>query len=80
MYSNIKHLEEVLSKKINKDVQIKKQSFYIDDEFIVKGRIFIDGREVPIKIDFYDLTEYNKRGILAQQLSRVANKLQETIL
>lgn len=79
MYSNIKHIEEVLSKKLNKDIQIKKQSFYVDDEYIVKGRIFVEGKEVPMKIDFYDLTEYNKRGILLQQLSRIANKLQETL-
>ncbi len=79
MYSNIKYIEEVLSKKLNRDVQIKKQSFYVEEEFIVKGRIFIDGKESSLKIDFYDLTEYNKRGILPQQLSKFANKLQETL-
>lgn len=79
MYSNIKHIEEVLSKKLNRNVEIKKQSFYVEEEFVVKGRIFIEGKESSLKIDFYDLTEYNKRGILLQQLSRIANKLQETL-
>ena len=79
MYANTKLVEEVLRKRLNRDVEVYKESIYAGGELSTYGRIYIDGRECPIRVDFYDLTEYNKRGMLLQQLNKLANKIEETL-
>lgn len=79
MYSNIRYLEDKLSVLIGKNVTIKRQSFYIDEQFISYAKIVIDEEDTGMKVDFYDLTEYDRHGRLNHQLAKLANKLGESL-
>ena len=72
---NAKFLEEQLTKRINKKVELSKQGYYSSEEMALYRKIFVDGRETNIKFDLEDLTEYEVRGILDKQLDKLAAKL-----
>lgn len=79
MYSNIRYLEEKLSKLLGKTVKIKRQSFYVDEKFTSYARILVDEKDIDYKVDFYDLTEYDRRGRLNHELARLAEDIGDTL-
>ena len=70
-----KFLEEQLSKRLNKKVELSKQGYYSSDEMALYRKILVDGKDAGIKFDIDDLTEYERRGILNKQLDKLAAKL-----
>jgi hypothetical protein len=72
---NSKFLEEQLSKRLNKPVQLSKESYYFSEAMCLCKKIYVEGRYTGIKFDLEDLTEYDRRGILDKQLDKLANKL-----
>jgi ACT domain-containing protein len=72
---NAKFLEEQLTKRITKKVELSKQGYYSSEEMALYRKIFVDGKETNIKFDLEDLTEYEVRGILDKQLDKLAAKL-----
>lgn len=72
---NTKFLEEQLTKRLNKKVELSKQGFYSSEEMALYRKIYIDGKDSGIKFDLEDLTEYEGRGILDRQLDKLAAKL-----
>ena len=79
MYSNIRYLEDRLSKLSGRDVRIKRQSFYVEEQFTSYARIIVDEKDTGYKMDFYDLTEYDRCGRLNHELAKLANKLGDTL-
>ncbi len=79
MYSNIRFLEDRLSKLVGKDITVKRKSFYIDEQFSSFAKFLVDEEETGIEVDFYDLTEYDKRGRLNHELARLAEKIKEIL-
>ena len=79
MYSNIRFIENKLSKILNREVTVKRQSFYIDEQFTSYAKIFVDKNDTGVKVDFYDLTEYDKRGRLDKQLEKLALTIGEVL-
>lgn len=72
---NAKFLEEQLTKRLNRKVELSKQGYYSSDEMALYRKIYVEGKDTGIKFDLDDLTEYEKRGILDKQLDKLAVKL-----
>ena len=72
---NAKFLEEQLTKRINKKVEISKQGYYSSEEMALYRKIYLEGKDSGIKFDLEDLTEYERRGILDKQLDKLAARL-----
>jgi hypothetical protein len=72
---NAKFLEDQLTRRLNKKVELSKQGYYSSEEMALYRKIYIEGRDSGIKIDLEDLTEYERRGILDRQLDKLAAKL-----
>ena len=70
-----KFLEEQLTKRLNKQVELSKEGYYSSEEMALYRKIFIEGKYSGIKFDLDDLTEYERRGILDKQLDKLAVKL-----
>ena len=75
MNTNAKFLEEQLTKRLNKKVELSKEGYYSSEEMALYRKIFVEGKYSGIKFDLEDLTEYQKRGILDRQLDKLAAKL-----
>jgi hypothetical protein len=72
---NAKFLEEQLTKRINKKVEISKHGYYSSEEMALYRKIYLEGKDSGIKFDLEDLTEYERRGILDKQLDKLAARL-----
>lgn len=72
---NAKFLEEQLSKRLDKKVEVSKDGIYSSEEMALYRKIFVNGKETSIKFDLEDLTEYDHRGILEPQLDKLAARL-----
>jgi hypothetical protein len=72
---NAKFLEEQLTKRINKKVELSKEGYYSSEEMALYRKIYLEGKDTKIKFDIEDLTEYERRGILDKQLDKLAAKL-----
>jgi len=70
-----KFLEEQLTKRTNKKVELSKEGYYSSEEMALYRKIFIEGKYSGMKFDLEDLTEYERRGILDKQLDKLAVKL-----
>ena len=75
MNTDAKFLEEQLTKRLNKKVELSKEGYYSSEEMALYRKILVEGKYSGIKIDLEDLTEYQKRGILDRQLDKLAAKL-----
>jgi len=75
MNYNAKFLEEQLTKRLNKKVELSKEGYYSSEEMALYRKIFVEGKFTGIKFDLEDLTEYERRGILEKQLDKLASKL-----
>ena len=75
MNTDAKFLEEQLTKRLNKKVELSKEGYYSSEEMALYRKIFVEGKYSGIKFDLEDLTEYQKRGILDRQLDKLAAKL-----
>lgn len=72
---NAQFLQEQLTKRLNKKVELSKEGYYSSEEMALYRKIYIDGKYSGIKFDLEDLTEYQQRGILDKQLDKLAAKL-----
>ena len=72
---NAKFLEEQLTKRLNKKVELSKEGYYSSDEMALYRKIYVEGKDAGIKFDLEDLTEYAQRGILDRQLDRLAARI-----
>jgi hypothetical protein len=72
---NAKFLEEQLTKRLNKKVELSKEGYYSSEEMALYRKIYLEGKDTKIKFDIEDLTEYDHRGILDKQLDKLAAKL-----
>ncbi len=72
---NAKFLEEQLTKRLNKKVQLSKQGYYSSEEMALYRKIFVENKDSGVEFDLEDLTEYEVRGILDKQLDKLAAKL-----
>ena len=72
---NAKFLEDQLTKRLNKKVQLSKQGYYSSEEMALYRKIFVEDKDSGVKFDLEDLTEYEVRGILDKQLDKLAAKL-----
>jgi hypothetical protein len=72
---NAKFLEEQLTKRLNKKVELSKEGYYSSEEMALYRKIYLEGKDTKIKFDIEDLTEYERRGILDKQLDKLAAKL-----
>jgi hypothetical protein len=72
---NAKFLEEQLTKRLEKKVELSKQGYYSSEEMALYRKIYVDGKDTGIKFDLEDLTEYDRRGIVGEQLDRLAARL-----
>ncbi len=70
-----KFLEEQLSSRFNKKVELSKHGYYSSEEMALYRKIYVEGKDSGIKFDLEDLTEYDGRGILDRQLDKLAAKL-----
>lgn len=70
-----KFLEEQLTKRLNKKIELSKGSYYSSEEMAFYREIIVEGKNSGIKIDLDDLTEYDKRGILDKRLDKLAVRL-----
>lgn len=68
-------LEEQLTKRLNKKVELSKQGYYSSDEMALYRKVYVEGKDTGIKFDLEDLTEYAQRGILDRQLDRLAARI-----
>lgn len=75
MYSNFRYIEDKLSNLLGRNVKVKKQSFYVDEQFTSYIKFIVDEKDIEYKIDLYDLTEYDRCGRLNHQLGRLAKKI-----
>jgi uncharacterized protein with PhoU and TrkA domain len=71
-----KFLEKELSNRVGKTVSLKGMVFSAEEGALYRS-IMVDGEYSGIMFDIEDLTEYDKRGILEEQLDKLANKLKE---
>ncbi len=72
---NAKFLEDQLTKRLNKKVELSKHGYYSSEEMALYRKIYVEGKDSGIKFDLEDLTEYDHRGILDKQLDKLAAKL-----
>ena len=72
---NQEFLEQQLTKRLNKKVQLSKGGYYSSDEMAFYKQIFLEGKDSGVKFDLDDLTEYEKRGILDKQLDKLAARI-----
>ena len=72
---NAKFLEDQLTKRLNKKVQLSKQGYYSSEEMALYRKIFVENKDSGVEFDLEDLTEYEVRGILDKQLDKLAAKL-----
>jgi hypothetical protein len=72
---NPKFLEDQLSRRLNKKVELSKQGYYSSEEMALYRKIYVENKDSGVKIDLEDLTEYEVRGILEKQLDKLAAKL-----
>jgi len=72
---NAKFLEDQLTKRLNKKVQLSKQGYYSSEEMALYRKIFVEDKDSGVEFDLEDLTEYEVRGILDKQLDKLAAKL-----
>jgi DNA polymerase III alpha subunit (gram-positive type) len=72
---NKEFLEEQLTRRLNKKVELSKGVYYSSEEMAIYRQILIEGKNTGIKFDVDDLTEYAQRGILDKQLDRLAARL-----
>lgn len=79
MYSNIRYLEDKLTKFTGKEITVKRQSFYVDEQFTSYANFLVEEKDIGLKVDFYDLTEYDRRGRLNHELAKLAEKIREII-
>lgn len=72
---NKEFLEQQLTKRLNKKIELSREGYYSSEEMALYRKIFVEGKYSGIKIDLEDLTEYAQRGILDKQLDKLAAKL-----
>jgi hypothetical protein len=72
---NAKFLEDQLTRRLNKKVQLSKQGYYSSEEMALYRKIFVEDKDSGVEFDLEDLTEYEVRGILDKQLDKLAAKL-----
>lgn len=72
---NKEFLEQQLTRRLNKKVELSKGSYYSSEEMAVYRQILIEGKNSGIKFDVEDLTEYEQRGMLDKQLDKLAARL-----
>lgn len=72
---NKEFLEEQLTRRLNKKVELSNGVYYSSEEMAIYRQIFIEGKSSGIKFDVEDLTEYERRGILDKQLDKLAARL-----
>jgi len=72
---NAKFLEEQLTKRLNKKVELSKEGYYSSEEMALYRKIFVENKDSGVEFDLEDLTEYEVRGILDKQLDKLAAKL-----
>jgi|688.fasta_scaffold458398_1 hypothetical protein len=72
---NKEFLEEQLTRRLNKKVELSKGVYYSSEEMAIYRQILVEGKNTGIKFDVDDLTEYQQRGILDKQLDRLAARL-----
>jgi hypothetical protein len=72
---NKEFLEEQLTRRLNKKVELSKGVYYSSEEMAIYRQILVEGKSTGIKFDVDDLTEYAQRGILDKQLDRLAARL-----
>ena len=70
-----KFLEDQLSKRINKKVELSKEGYYSSEEMALYRKIFVEGKYSGMKFDLEDLSEYERRGVLEKQLDKLASRL-----
>ena len=68
-------LEDELSKRLKKKVELSKDGVYASDIMAFYREIIVDNKKSGIRIDIDDLTEWDARGKLREQLDKLANKL-----
>ena len=71
--------ERLLTEKINKPITLKTKSLYVDERIYINAKIFVDGKDSGINVDFDDLTEYEKHGILNFKLNQLVRTIKETL-
>lgn len=72
---NKEFLEQQLTKRLNKKIELSREGYYSSEEMALYRKIFVEGKYSGIKFDLDDLTEYAQRGILDKQLDKLAAKL-----
>lgn len=72
---NKEFLEQQLTKRLNKKVELSREGYYSSEEMALYRKIFVESKCSGIKFDLDDLTEYERRGILDKQLDKLAAKL-----
>ena len=72
---NAEFLQEQLGKRLNKKIELSRESHYSSEEMALYRKIYVSGKYSGIKFDLEDLTEYERRGILDKQLDKLAAKL-----
>ena len=72
---NKEFLEQQLTKRLNKKIELSREGYYSSEEMALYRKIFVEGKYSGIKFDLDDLTEYQQRGILDKQLDKLAAKL-----
>jgi hypothetical protein len=70
----VKFLEDELTRRLGSLVRLK-EPFYSAEEGATYRRIYVGGERTGIVFDLEDLTEYDRRGIVSQQLDRLAARL-----
>ena len=69
-----KFLEDELTRRVGSLVTLR-ESMYSAEEDATYRRIYVGGERTGIVFDLEDLTEYDRRGIVGQQLDRLAARL-----
>ena len=72
---NKEFLEQQLTKRLNKKVELSREGYYSSEEMALYRKILVENKYSGIKFDLEDLTEYERRGILDKQLDKLAVKL-----
>jgi len=72
---NKEFLEEQLTRRLNRKVELSKGVYYSSEEMAIYRQIIVEGKGSGIKFDVEDLTEYERRGILDKQLDKLAARL-----